>query len=62
MAKYYQVLEQSGSDQSVKAPQVYVVEDGELLHFLHENMRSDNVLVFRDFPERNLYTLSNTED
>lgn len=62
MAKYYQVLEQPSVEKPVSTPQVYVVEDEELLHFLHENMRSDNVLIFRDFPERNLYTLSNTAD
>lgn len=59
---YYQVLEQSkGQDQS-KQPSVYIVEDVELMHFIHDNLRSDNVLIFSEFPARNLYTESNIQD
>ena len=45
-------------------PVVYVVEEAELLHFLHENLKpsSGNVLVFDSFPEENLYLLSNDKD
>jgi hypothetical protein len=45
-------------------PVVYVVEEAELLHFLHENLKpsSGNVLVFDSFPEENLYLTSNDKD
>lgn len=45
-------------------PVVYVVEEVELLHFLHENLKpsSGNVLVFDSFPEENLYLSSNDKD
>lgn len=45
-------------------PVVYVVEEAELLHFLHENLKpsSGNVLVFDSFPKENLYLLSNDKD
>lgn len=45
-------------------PEVYVVEEAELLHFLHENARpnSNSVLLFDVFPEENLYLLSNDKD
>lgn len=45
-------------------PVVYIVEEAELLHFLHENLKpsSGNVLVFDSFPEENLYFLSNDKD
>ena len=45
-------------------PEIYVVEEAELLHFLHENARpgSNCVLVFDTFPEGNLYLLSNDKD
>lgn len=45
-------------------PVVYVVEEAELLHFLHENLKpsSGNVLVFDSFPEENLYLSSNDKD
>ena len=36
-------------------PEIYVVEEAELLHFLHENAKpgSNSVLVFDVFPEEN---------
>lgn len=45
-------------------PVVYVVEEAELLHFLHENLKpsSGNVLVFDSFPVENLYLSSNDKD
>lgn len=45
-------------------PEVYVVEEAELLHFLHENAKpnSNSVLLFDVFPEENLYLLSNDKD
>lgn len=45
-------------------PVVYVVEDSEILHFLHENLKpsSGNVIVFDSFPEENLYLVSNDKD
>lgn len=45
-------------------PVVYVVEEAELLHFLHENLKpsSGNVLVFDSFPQENLYLVSNDKD
>lgn len=45
-------------------PEIYVVEEAELLHFLHENAKpnSNTVLVFDVFPEENLYLLSNDKD
>jgi len=45
-------------------PEIYVVEEAELLHFLHENAKpgSNSVLVFDVFPEENLYLLSNDKD
>lgn len=45
-------------------PVVYIVEEAEVLHFLHENLKlsSGNVLLFDSFPEENLYLLSNDKD
>lgn len=45
-------------------PVIYVVEEEELLHFLHENLKpsSGNVLIFDTFPQENLYLLSNDKD
>ncbi|WGL30867.1 hypothetical protein [Dipodfec virus UOA04_Rod_446] len=60
---YFQVVKQPKTQgQTPAQPEVYVVEEGELMHFLHENLRPDVVLVFTEFPERNLYTLSNDKD
>lgn len=54
----------SNDPQRPVEPVVYIVEEAELLHFLHENLKpsSGNVLVFDSFPEENLYLLSNDED
>lgn len=54
----------SNDPQRPQEPVIYVVEEGELLHFLHENLKpsSGNVLVFDSFPEENLYLLSNDKD
>lgn len=45
-------------------PEIYVVEEAELLHFLHENAKpgSNSFLVFDVFPQENLYLLSNDKD
>lgn len=54
----------SNDPQRPQEPVIYVVEEGELLHFLHENLKpsSGNVLVFDSFPEENLYLLLNDKD
>lgn len=54
----------SSDPQRPQEPVIYVVEEGELLHFLHENLKpsSGNMLVFDSFPEENLYLLSNDKD
>lgn len=54
----------SNDPQRPQEPVIYVVEESELLHFLHENLKpsSGNVLVFDSFPEENLYLLSNDKD
>lgn len=54
----------SNDPQRPVEPVVYIVEEAELLHFLHENLKpsSGNVLVFDSFPEENLYLLSNDKD
>jgi hypothetical protein len=45
-------------------PVIYVVEEGEIEHFLHENLKpgSGNVLIFDRMPEENLYLFSNDKD
>lgn len=45
-------------------PDIFVVEEAELLHFLHENAKpnSGSVLIFDVFPQENLYLLSNDKD
>ena len=68
--KYYSMLfkvlkhAKNNDPQRPVEPVVYVVEEAELLHFLHENLKpsSGNVLVFDSFPEENLYLLSNDKD
>lgn len=54
----------SNDPQRPQEPVIYVVEESELPHFLHENLKpsSGNVLVFDSFPEENLYLLSNDKD
>lgn len=60
---YYQVVKQPKvQGQNPTQPELYVVENGELEHFLHENLRPDCVLIFSEMPTRNLYTLANYED
>lgn len=58
---YYQVAKQVQGAKDA-APELFIVEDGELNHFLHENMRAGVVLLFTEFPDKNLYTLSNDKD
>lgn len=58
----FQVLKQfKNANQDVK-PALFVVEEGELTHFLHENTKDGAVLIFEKFPEENLYLLSNDKD
>lgn len=60
---FYQVVKQPKvQGQSPSQPELYVVEDAELSHFLHENLRPECVLIFSELPARNLYTLANNED
>lgn len=62
MEKYFQVVKQPKQQDQQRIPEIYIVEDAEINHFIHENLRSDCVLVFSEFPARNLYTLANNED
>ena len=58
----YLVQKQSKQPKQGEMPDVYIVEDKELNHFLHEQSGPNHVLLFNDFPERNLYTVSNHKD
>lgn len=58
---YYQVAKQDVTAQGAK-PEIFVVAETEINHFLHEQLSSNVVLVFSHFPERNLYTIENQED
>ena len=66
IAMLFKVLKHSKPQdpQRPMEPEIYVVEEGELMHFLHENLKpgSNSVLVFDNFPEGNLYLLSNDKD
>lgn len=58
---YYQVAKQSKTNREAQ-PEMFVVEDEELTHFLHEQLTSDSVLVFTEMPARNIYTIANDVD
>lgn len=63
MAKiFYKVAKQSKSQEQGRQPELFLVEDSELSHFLHEQMDQNSVLVFDEMPIRNLYTEVNQED
>lgn len=65
-AMLFKVLKQNknADPQRPHEPVLYIVEQGEIEHFLHENLKpgSGNVLVFDSMPEENLYLLSNDKD
>lgn len=58
---YYKVLRQSKDAQNAQ-PELFIVEDAELQHFLHEQKSDNSVLIFDEIDARNLYLLSNSED
>lgn len=58
---YYKVLKQIKNSQD-SAPELFIVEEGELNHFLHEQLSEKCVLVFDGIDARNLYLLSNDKD
>lgn len=58
---YYKVLKQAKDAQNVPA-ELFIVEDAELQHFLHEQKSENSVLIFDEIDARNLYLLSNSED
>lgn len=58
---YYQVAKQSKTNREAQA-ELFVVEDEELQHFLHEQLSQDSVLIFSEMPARNIYTLANDID
>lgn len=45
-------------------PELFIVEEAELPHFLHENLKpgSPDVLIFDSIPAQNLYLVSNDQD
>lgn len=59
--KYYQVAKQDVTAQGAK-PEIYVVAENNINHFLHEQLSANSVLIFSEFPERNLYTDENQAD
>lgn len=58
---YYKVLKQNKAEQNVPA-ELFIVEDAELQHFLHEQKSDNSVLIFDEIDARNLYLLSNDKD
>lgn len=62
----YKVLKQNKvqDPQRPAEPVIFVVEESELMHFLHENLKPSSgvVLLFDTFPDENLYLLSNDKD
>ena len=59
---FYQVLKQAKQAAQGAQPELFIVEAGELDHFLHEQSSNDFVLVFSEIPSRNLYLLSKDDD
>lgn len=59
---FYQVLKQQKQPVQGAQPELYIVEAGELTHFLHEQSSNESVLVFSEIPSRNLYLLSKDDD
>lgn len=59
---YYKVAKQSKSAQQNTPAEIFIVEQGELEHFLHEQLSADCILIFDEMPLRNLYTLINDAD
>lgn len=61
---FFKVLKtpkQQPANQQVE-PEIFIVEEEELLHFMHEQLSPSSVLVFDAMNTRNLYTVSNHED
>lgn len=53
--------QQPGNGQQVE-PEIFIVEEAEISHFLHEQLSPNFVLVFDRMEGRNMYTLQNFED
>ncbi|MCZ2845436.1 MAG: hypothetical protein O2U61_02900 [Candidatus Bathyarchaeota archaeon] len=62
---FYKVLKQTKQapgSQIQTEPELFIVQDVELEHFLHEQENNNSILVFDSISERNLYLLSNDAD
>lgn len=61
---YYKVLKQQKPVQGAQPaePTLFIVEEEELNHFLHEQNEANCVLVFDEIPSRNLYLLCKDDD
>lgn len=59
---YYQVLKQDKQAAQGAQPELFIVAQDNLEHFLHEQLTQNVVLIFSSFPERNLYTEENDAD
>lgn len=58
---FYKVLKQQKEAQNVQ-PELFIVEDAELMHFLHEQQSDNSVLIFDEMSDRNLYLVTNNND
>lgn len=59
---YYKVAKHLKGVEQKQEPELFIVEDAELSHFLHEQDSSHCVLIVDEIPARNLYLLANNED
>lgn len=59
---YYQVLKQDKQAVQGAQPELFIVAQDNLKHFLHEQLTQNVVLIFSAFPDRNLYTEENGSD
>lgn len=59
--KVLKTLKQQPANQQ-QEPEIFIVEEDELIHFLHEQLSPSTVLVFDAMNVRNLYTVANHED
>ena len=60
--KVLKTMKQQPANGQQAEPEIFIVEECELTHFLHEQLSPNCVLVFDRMESRNMYTLVNTED
>lgn len=60
--KVLKTLKHQPANGQASEPEIFIVEESELTHFLHEQLSPTHVLVFDRMESRNMYTLVNTED